>query len=265
MNTETITHTRNLRRGIFFTLCVCVSNLLATTPLAFAAEPLRATGLIAPSQEVEVAASSDGVLREILVEEGQEIREGDVLARLESSREAIEVEYYKVILDQRIADEKIAKKLFEDGIHSKEKWDEKTMEMKSAEANYRLAQQKLADKTIKAPVSGVALRRYKARGESIKNLDPFVRLVSLDQLTVTAYFDGEHLARVQRGQRARVVVPSQNQQEFWGVVEVVDAVVDRASGMFRVKINLPNAERRVRAGVTCQVEVTDAPRNAEAP
>lgn len=224
----------------------------------FTAEPLKATGLIAPSQEVEVAAASDGVLREILVEEGQEIREGDVLARLESSREAIEVEYYKVILDQRAADEKIAKKLYEDGIHSKEKWDEKAMEMKSAEANYRLAQQKLADKTIKAPVSGVALRRYKARGESIKNLDPFVRIVSLDQLTVTAYFDGEHLARVQRGQRARVSVSSQGNQQFEGVVEVVDAVVDRASGMFRVKITLPNADRRIRAGVTCQVELLNA-------
>lgn len=232
-------------------------NLLLAVSPSRGAELLKATGLIAPSQEVEVAAASDGVLREILVEEGQEIREGDVLARLESSREAIEVEYYKVILDQRTADEKIAKKLYEDGIHSREKWDEKAMEMKSAEANYRLAQQKLADKTIKAPVSGVALRRYKARGESIKNLDPFVRIVSLDQLTVTAYFDGEHLARVQRGQRARVTVPSQGNQQFEGVVEVVDAVVDRASGMFRVKITLPNADRRVRAGVTCQVELLD--------
>ena len=69
-------------------IIVCLFLSLAVSA---AAEPLRSTGMTTPYQQVELAASSDGVVTEVLVKEGESVTNDQVLARLDSAREALEV------------------------------------------------------------------------------------------------------------------------------------------------------------------------------
>lgn len=239
-------------------LACLLLSLAAASVLGETKTPLRADGVIAPHHEVELAASSDGVIVEIPVQEGQEVAEGQVLARMQANKETAEAEYYKQLFEIRSADIAPSKKLFQDGVLSKEKWDEKLMDFKQAETTYKVAQQKLDDKTIKAPVAGVILRRYKDCGESIKNLEPFMRIVSINKLYANAFLEGKTLSRVTRGQRAKIIVPSHDNATFEGVVEIVDPVIDRASGTFRVKILLENPNRQIPSGAACTVELVEA-------
>jgi len=224
---------------------------------ADAPQRLEATGLVMPFRKVDLAANSEGVIKEILVREGGAVTGGQVLARLDAAREKIEVEYTKLVMEKRESDGASAKDLFQQKILSKNQWEEKGIDAKVAETQYRLAQQALEAKEIKAPFAGLVVRLHKEQGESIRNLEPFAELVSLERVYVALYLEAPNLQRIKLGQHAEVNIPACGEQRFTGVVEIVDPVVDPASGLFRVKVAVENPDGRIRTGTKATVVLTE--------
>ena len=225
---------------------------------------LEATGLVIPYRKVELAANSDGVITKILVKEGDAVKAGQVLAQLDATREVIEADYAKTIMERRAADYASAQNLFQQKIFSKNQCDDRRIEAELAESQYRLAEQKLDAKQIKTPFAGLVLRLYKEQGESIRSLDPFAELVSLERVYVTLYFDAANLLRIKPGQHAEVNFGAFGPQKVSGVVETVDPVVDPSSGLFRVKVVVDNPAGTIRTGIKATVVLTEESPHAAA-
>ena len=105
------------------------------------AEPLRSSGLVLPYQQVELAANSDGVVREILVKEGATVTNGQVLAQLDATREALDVDLSRAIMEKRVADLAAAEALFNEKIFSKNQVDDRRLDAKVAETQHQAARQ----------------------------------------------------------------------------------------------------------------------------
>ena len=223
------------------------------------AEPLRATGLVLPAQQVELAANSDGVIREILVKEGETVTAGQVLGRLDSAREALEVDLSRAIMEKRATDLASAESLFTEKIFSKNQVEDRRIEAKVAETQYQLAQQRLEERSIRAPFAGLVLRLHKQRGASLHSLERFAEVADLSQVLVTLYLDAANLLRVKPGQAAEVTIPLVGPEKFTGVVDMVDPVVDPASGQFRAKVRVANAGRQIRTGTKANVVFQEPP------
>jgi membrane fusion protein, multidrug efflux system len=235
---------------------------LMLSGLVRAAEPMKATGTVLPYRQVELASSSEGVITGVPVREGSSVTQGQVLVQLDASRELMESEYYRELMNKRATDLKAAESLFNDKVLSRTQWEERQVDAKLAETQYRMALGKLDDRSIKSPFPGLALRIYKERGESIHNLERVAELISIDKLYVVVYFDGADILRVKPGQRAQVTIPIAGQEAFPGVVETVDPVVDPSSGVFRVKIVVDNPDHRIRSGVKANVVLGEDVANA---
>ena len=227
------------------------------------AEPLRSSGLVLPYQQVELAANSDGVVREILVKEGATVTNGQVLAQLDATREALDVDLSRAIMEKRVADLAAAEALFNEKIFSKNQVDDRRLDAKVAETQHQAARQRLQDRSIRAPFAGLVLRLYKQRGASLHSLERFAEMADLSQVLVTLYLDAANLLRVQPGQTAAVTIPLVGPETFHGVVDMVDPVVDPASGQFRAKVLVDNSARKIRTGTRANVVIqelsTDVP------
>ena len=230
-------------------LCLLGGVMLSAEP----PKPLTATGLITPYREVEVASSTDGVIMKVLVREGDSVAEGQVIAELDAKREQWEADYTKFTKEKRDADLESAQKLMEKEAISKDEYREKQVEARLAETQWHISQQRLEDKTIRAPFAGLVVRKFKEVGEAIHGLERFVQVVNIDKVYVIAYFDGSEITRVKRGQQAKVTVPTCGEEVFLGTVEIVDPVIDPSSGLFRVKISVENAHRRIPSGAKGQL------------
>jgi RND family efflux transporter MFP subunit len=123
-----------------------------------------------------------------------------------------------------------------------------------AELEVRRAVEVLAQREIRSPVSGVVVEVHLRPGEltSSNQKDPIVRLMEIDPLNVELILPVREFGRIKAGQRAWVLPEAPVGGKYVARVEVVDRVLDAASGTFGVRMTLPNPERRIPAGLKCR-------------
>ena len=260
------------------------SVLLAALPGAAGAEELSGFDcLIEPHAFVRVATREDGILEELLVERGDIVSKGDVLARLESGVEEIAVELARARSKMSGKTEgrraavkylKRQKKRIEElhqkkAVAFKEKDQAETdlllaeMELRDAEETLELsrldlkrAEQALARRTIRSPVDGIVVQRLMLPGESVEER-PIVSVAQVDPLHVEVILPVSLMGRIGAGTEAEVdpLYPGGGTRR--ARVVVVDRVVDAASNTFGVRLELANPDYEIPGGIRCEIRFVD--------
>ena len=119
-----------------------------------------------------------------------------------------------------------------------------------ADKELQHAKAKLANKTIKAPFTGVVMERLKAVGEYI-NDEAVVRLAQLDPLYAEVIVPVAYRGDITAGMQAKVCEDVQGQAGWYATVSQVDQVMDAGSGTFGVRLTLPNPDYKIPAGIRC--------------
>lgn len=122
-----------------------------------------------------------------------------------------------------------------------------------AKLEYDRARAALELRTIRSPVSGVVVERYRHAGELAARDYPIVKLAQLNPLRAEAFAPIAVLGKITVGQPAVVVPEAPLSRPLEASVIVVDRVVDAASGTFAVRLEIPNPGHRVPAGLKCKV------------
>lgn len=203
-----------------------------------------------PLKQVSVASP---VLQElidaVLIEEGDTVSEGQVVIQLRAEKEALEVEQYKKLVEQRTFTATGAAALAKDKMMSKELMLEKQTELELAKIQLRQAEVRFTEKTIRSPLAGIVVKKYKEAGESVDRVEKLVDIVNIDQVYVQFYLDPLLMATTKEGQEVRIKFPVIANAEFTGKITFVDPRIDAGSGFFRVKVLLENKDRVVKAGM----------------
>jgi len=243
------------------------------------AESLVLDGLIEPSLVVNVGSSVPGILETVEAERGDMIVKGQVLARLNSGVENATMELararteMKAIINERQAQVNFSlrrKKRYEELYKKKvipfEKMDEaKTdsdtalLDLEEAKENMRLAELELKRSievvrrmTIYSPINGVVMERFLSPGEYVED-QPVLKLAQIHPLYVEIFALVELLGKIEVGMHADVSPEEPVGHVYKARVKIVDRVVDAASGTFGVRLELPNPQYRLPAGLKCKV------------
>lgn len=268
------------RRGIVFAM---LALMLAVTPMAGAQVSGALDCLIEPFVTVAVGSPIDGVLEAVVVDRGDLVAKGDVIARLESSVERATVELARVryTADSGVksADARLefgvrrmvrTEELFKKDLVPVKEMDEaetqkvlaeigviEAKEAKlSAEQELKRAEAALAIRTIRSPVDGVVVERILYAGEFTKQ-GAIVKLAQIDPLRVEVLAPAALLNRVTSGMRAQVTPEAPMKETLAARVKVVDRVVDAASGTFGIRLEMPNKNYKIPAGLKCKVKILD--------
>lgn len=236
--------------------------------------------VIEPRAVVELGSTEEGIIREILVDRGDIVRQGDVVARLDSELEALAVEAAKLQVDRDI--EVLAgrarleyrqrelnrvNKLFGKKIVSNKERDEAAVErrladygLKAAEADRLMvaidlknAQSRLDRRMLSSPIDGVVVEITMAVGEFAHEQSPIMTLAQIHPLNVEVYMPISHFGSVEIGMPAKVIPEEPIGGAYLARVNVLDRVFDTASSTFGVRLVLQNPDYAVPAGVKCTV------------
>jgi RND family efflux transporter MFP subunit len=210
--------------------------------------------LLEPSMVVNVGSSVDGVLDQVLVDRGDNVRKGQVVARLQSGVEAaaVKVSEARVEFSRRKVERNEA--LYAQQLISAQERDEMVTEALLNQEELKRNQETLKLRTIISPLDGVVVERRLAPGESIRTDKSVVlRLAQINPLHVEVIAPADLFGSLRSGMSGRV-----NLEPFFpGIhvakVTVVDKLVDAASGTLGVRLQLPNPNNKIPAGIKCSV------------
>ena len=236
--------------------------------------------LIEARQAVDVRSPVEGVIESVLVQRGQFIKRGALLAKLASGPEiaALNLARSRANMEGELkaaeARVDITKKKWEraDELHkqnfvSSNAKDEAEAEyrlareqFKQAQENRRLAEleskrseELVGQRSLYSPVNGVVVSVLLHPGEltASNQKDPILKLMEIDPLNVELVLPLSQYGKIRAGQRARIAPEQPVGGSYSAVVEVVDPTLDAASGTFGVRLRLANPGGRIPAGVKC--------------
>lgn len=200
--------------------CLTSSVQSATTT------PQELDCLIEPHVTTTISTPVNGLIESIVVDRGDLVKEGQVLATMDSSVERAM------------------------GAVSHAQADLNNKHLAALELQRTNAE--LAQRTIISPVNGVVVERFMHPGEFSKQ-DKLLKLAQIDPLRVEVFVPVALYGQVAVGQEAQVRPEAPVGGMYTAKVVVVDRVIDAASGMFGVRLAMPNPELKLPAGLKCKI------------
>jgi RND family efflux transporter MFP subunit len=237
--------------------------------------------VITPHRVTELSSPVMGVIEDVLVNKSDRVSKDQVVATLESSVEKADVELAsaRAAIDSEVEEGKINRdydgkrkqrieSLFKQKNISEDVRDEFLRDEKLALVRLRQAEDlkkiriyelagmeaRLAQKSIRAPFDGYVLERMKNPGEFVEE-QAILRIAQLDPLNVEAIFPIELFGKIKPGMTAKIHMEAFPTQSTIAKVVLVDTVGNAASGTFGVRLEIPNPDNAIPAGLKCQAQV----------
>ena len=192
------------------------------------------TAALEPLAESQVVAKTSGVALAVLVQEGQQVKAGQPLVRLDPDRARLavaqaEAQLRKLENNYRRAQQLVAQQLISAG-----EVDQMRYDLENARAQHEMAKLELSYTTVVAPISGVVASRDIKPGNFVQINSPIFRIVDSQRLEATLNVPEREIAKLRPGQQVRLVADALPGREFTGSVDRVAPVVDTGTGTFRV-------------------------------
>lgn len=205
--------------------------------------------------EAQVIAKVAGEVREILVEEGDEVISGQVLARLDGERLRLELQQSEANLRKSQRDYQRNVDLKDRGLISVGDFEKIKYETDALEATHNLAKLEYSYTQIRAPIDGVISDRFIKIGNTIEVNAVTFQVTSLEPLITYLHVPEREYRRVERGQTAVIKVDALQGNEFPATVTRISPVVDPATGTFKITVEVSDASRRLKPGMFGRVNI----------
>ncbi|MBK6744277.1 MAG: efflux RND transporter periplasmic adaptor subunit [Hydrogenophilales bacterium] len=259
---------------------VLMAGLMLGLPV-HAAQPLGC--LIEPNRVVELGSPVIGVLEQVHVDRGANVRMGQVVATLKADVERASADVAKsraqAVADVQAAianrdynrqhltraEELVKKNFIANQALDQAKTEADVAEQRLAQAReqqriwdreYDMARAQLALRSLVSPLTGVVVERYLHPGERVEDR-AVMKLAALNPLRVEVFMPTASYREVQPGMTAKVYPDLPDAGEHNARVILVDRIIDPASNTFRVRLELPNPGNALPAGLRCKVAIGD--------
>lgn len=220
-------------------------------PSVFAVSTLGC--MLEPSQKIEVSSPISSVIDEIPVKRGQKIKKGQLLFKLRSGVESAGVDLAQEKSNFATRNAKRNEDLFNDDLLSSHERDEIETEVLIAALELRVKKEELAMRTVYSTVNGVVIERHNNVGEYV-GTKPVVEVAVLDPLYVEVLMPLEKFRSFVKGDVLSVSLPEPVKSQHSATVTIIDPIIDSASGTFRMRLELPNKDYSIPAGISCQID-----------
>ncbi|WP_425561844.1 efflux RND transporter periplasmic adaptor subunit [Luteimonas lutimaris] len=212
------------------------------------------TGALEARAEAQVVAKTSGIAMEVFAEEGQQVKAGQVLVRLDSDRARLQVAQAAAQVRKLEANYKRAVQLEAQQMVSANDLDQLKYDLANARAAWDMARLELSYTSVAAPISGVVASRDIKPGNFVQINSPIFRIVDGSRLEVTLNVPERELAKLQAGQSVTLAADALPGRTFEGTVDRVSPVVDTGTGTFRVVAAFPG-QGDLHAGMFCRLSI----------
>lgn len=239
--------------------------------------PVRGTLAAMPNEDVKVSALVPGRVNAVSVAEGDNVRQGQVIAELD--RQPIDDQRRQAVaaVDQAKAQVENARlnlqrnqQLFERGIAAGKEVEDARAQVAAAQAGLDTANATLSTAnrnieraSVRSPISGQVVKRMVSVGEQVDGTaaQPIAEIANLDRLELAANVPAEYLSRVKINQSAAIATDAYPDRTFTGTVIAIAPAVDATTNAGLVRVRIANADHALKVGMfaECRIVLGERP------
>lgn len=215
---------------------------------------IETNGTLEAENEVDIVARTEAPIIELHAEEGDAVRAGQVLARLDELEYRAQLEIARVALSEAKLAYGRAEKLKEENLLSPESYEQALSALEAAQAQFDASRIVLGYTEIRAPFGGLIIARYVKMAEQVSVNMPLYRLSDFDPLLAPVQVPERELPRLHLRQRAYLTVEPYPGERFEASVLRISPVVDAATGTIKVTLQVDPRDR-LRPGMFARVHI----------
>lgn len=212
---------------------------------------IRISGHTDADKRAVLATRAAGIVEELPVRLGSQVKRGELIAKLEAEGKEAAVETARQVLAQRQAEANAARNLAERGSIPKLQLDNAMSALALARSQLEAAEADLDRNILRAPFDGVIDKVDVELGSAVQPGTPVATILNLDPVLAKGEVSERDLAHVRPGNRAEVRLV--NGQEVEGELRHVSRDATAATRTFRVEVAIPNEDGDVPAGMTAEI------------
>lgn len=226
------------------------------------ARAIRISGQTQADKRAVLATRAAGIIAELPVTEGDRVKAGDLILRLESEEKPAAIETATQRVSQREAELEAAQQLSKTGNLAKLQLATAVSALAEARSQLEMARADLERTRIVAPFDGIVDDISVELGSSVIQGGEIAIMLSLDPVIVKGEISERDLSHIKIGDTAQAVLV--NGAEVEGTVRYISREATAATRTFRAEIAIPNPEGKIPAGMTAEITLRSAPVDAVA-
>lgn len=218
-------------------------------------ESVEAVGTARANEQVVITSKYSDIVDEVFFDDGQTVKKGAVLVKLNNEQELAKVNELKANLSESKAHLKRLSELLASRATSKSLVDQQEAKTKAIEAQLVSAKARLNDLTIRAPFSGVLGFREVSKGAYIDAGNTITSLDDLSVIKVDFHLPERLLTHVHVGQQISAQNSAYKAKKFLGKITAIDSRIDSSTRSIKVRASISNKAQKLHPGMLLNISV----------
>jgi RND family efflux transporter MFP subunit len=220
---------------------------------------IRTSGTVNSSRDVDLFFRIGGTVAEIFADEGEQVRDGQLLAVLDTLSMKAYMDLAKADYDLSLLELERLKRLHAEGHITPSEYNLAETQHRKAKASYQLAKEKYSDCTLRSPIDGKVVFRGIERGENIGDIAAqstlAFRISDLDTVYIDCFVSEKTISLLSEGMDAVVEVESSAVHPIEGTVSKISCAAMPGTHLFRTRIQVENHEEELMPGMVARVSL----------
>ncbi|MBI4429988.1 MAG: efflux RND transporter periplasmic adaptor subunit [Ignavibacteriales bacterium] len=217
---------------------------------------ISATGTITSKHEVKIIAQTEGKIIKLDVEEGNSVRKGDILVKLDASILAAQTAEAEANMEDARSNFDRAGTLFDSKLISRQDYDQAKTRFNVAKARYQYQKALLDYTTITAPISGIVTFRGVREGDIAVPRATLLTVSDPTTLVIEITVSELEVPKIKLGDHVKITVDAYPQSAFKGKVRRIFPASDPITRLVKIEIELTEKDDRLFPGLFARAELT---------
>lgn len=197
---------------------------------------------VEPMRTIQLAARTEGVLTEVLVEEGDRVEGGEIIARIDVREQRAELARARARLHEKEATFARYEQLRDRNFVDLASFEEARAELEVAATDVDLWETRVAFGTVASSIDGTIVRRYVEPGEAVSRHGPLFSIADLSSLVVRLGISELDVGNLRMGDAVVVNVDAVGERNpVAGVIRRIFPAAEADSRLITVEVELPEA------------------------
>jgi membrane fusion protein (multidrug efflux system) len=216
---------------------------------------LNLPGMVEPWESLNILAEVRGMVEEVLVEEGDHVKQGDLIARLDTSDYENTINSTRASYNLALTNLKRFSGLHEQEIIAQAEYDSIKAEVASLEAHLAIAEMQLKRCYIRSSISGIVNVLPAQNGLYLAVGDPVATVLDIDRVKVIVGIPETDVDAVRKIDRFEVMIEALHEKKISGSKNFLAVAPESQAQVYRLELEVGNKSGEILPGMFARVEI----------